>query len=101
LNAPVSDEEVIRAVKWRYRTCNYLFRLGFGWIIAGVVLSLFPTSLKSLGESAGTVELVGFGIFSSAVALTLAIYRCPVCDRFLSRFRPQKNLCPHCGAKVR
>jgi hypothetical protein len=96
----VNEEEVIRAVRWRHRICNYLFRLGFGWIIVGIAMSLF-SSLKSLGESAGTVELVGFGIFSSAVALTLAIYRCPVCDRFLSRFRPQKDLCAHCGAKVR
>jgi hypothetical protein len=44
---------------------------------------------------------VGAGIFSAAVGLTLAIYRCPVCDRYLSRFRSRKELCPHCGAKVR
>lgn len=97
----MSEEEIVRAVKWRYRICNYLFRLGFAWIIAAIVMSLFPASLKWFGESAVTVEFIGLGIFSSAFALTLAIYRCPVCDRFLSRFRPQKDRCPHCGAKVR
>jgi hypothetical protein len=96
----VNEEEVIRAVRWRYRICNYLFRLGFGWIIVGIAMSLL-SSLKSLGEIVGTVELIGLGIFSSAFVLTLAIYRCPVCDHLLSRFRPQKDFCPHCGAKVR
>jgi hypothetical protein len=47
------------------------------------------------------VGITGAGIFSAAFALTLAIYRCPVCDRFLSRFRPRKDQCGHCGAKVR
>src|SRR6478609_7160081 len=97
----MSEEEVIKAVKLRYRICNYLFRFGFAWIIAGIVMSWLPPSLRLLEESAGTIELVGLGMFSSAFALTLAIYRCPICDRFLSRFRPQKDRCAHCGAMVR
>jgi rubrerythrin len=56
------------------------------------------------GETSALSEIiqwVGFGIFSAAFALTLAIYRCPVCDRYLSRFRPRKELCPNCGANIR
>jgi rRNA maturation protein Nop10 len=33
--------------------------------------------------------------------MTFALYRCPVCDHYLSKFRPNKEKCAHCGAKVR
>jgi hypothetical protein len=95
-----NDEEIIKAVRWRYRICNYLFRLGMGWFFAGAILSTFPHSPIS-ESTANMIELVGAGIFSAAFALTLAIYRCPVCDRYLSRFRPRKDQCPNCGAKIR
>jgi hypothetical protein len=49
----------------------------------------------------GTGELIGLGIFMSGFAITLAIYRCPVCDHYLSKFRPDKTKCAHCGARVR
>jgi hypothetical protein len=94
----MSDEDVVNAVRWRYRICNYLFRLGMAWFFLGAILGTLP---RQSIATASLIELIGAGIFSAAVALSLAIYRCPVCDHFLSRFRPRKDQCPHCGAKVR
>jgi hypothetical protein len=94
----MTDDEIIKAVRWRYRICNYLFRLGIIWFVIGAALEMlhYKTEWPPI-----TVQMVGAGIFTSAAALTLAIYRCPVCDHFLSRFRPKKEQCQHCGAKVR
>jgi cytochrome c biogenesis protein CcdA len=100
----LSEKEVIRSVRWRFRICNYLFNLGFVWIFVGILGLFFAEILHanaSDSEIALAIELVGFGIFSAAFALTLAIYRCPVCDKYLSRFRPRKEYCPSCGAKIR
>ena len=99
----MTEREALQAVRWRYRICNYLFRLGFTWLglatvgylLAGT-LHLDETVLSELSEG----EIVGLGIVSAAFALTLAIYRCPICDRYLSRFRPRKEFCPSCGAKI-
>lgn len=94
----MNDEDVVKAVRWRYRICNYLFTLGAVWMAIGAILgAIAATGLKVLFF---TIEMVGFGIFSSAFAMSLAIYRCPACDHFLSRFRPRKDLCGHCGARV-
>jgi hypothetical protein len=99
----LSDEEVLRAVRWRFRICNYLFKLGAAWIVLGIIGLLFVDAFHTDATSSDipfVVELIGFGIFSAAFVLTLAVYRCPVCDKYLSRFRPQKEYCPSCGAQV-
>jgi hypothetical protein len=96
----MTDEEIIKAVRWRYRTCNYLFGLGAIWIAVGLAAGVLAGYFNA-DWPGYTVELIGFGIFTAAFALTLAIYHCPVCDRYLSKFRPDKERCAHCGAKVR
>ncbi len=96
----MKDDDVIAMVRSRYRICNYLFRLGIGWFMVGVTLDALPHQL-GLTWNASMVELVGGGIFTAAAALTFAIYRCPVCDHFLNRFRPRKDQCGNCGAKIR
>lgn len=97
----LSDDEVIQAVKWRYRVCNYLFRVAVGWLLAGMILRWSPILSESTGWSAGIVEAVGVGILCSAFALAFAIYRCPICDRLLSRFSAKIDHCSHCSAKIR
>lgn len=94
------DEEIIKAVRWRFRICNYLFKVAAVWLAVGFVVTAISASYQ-LGVSGVTVELIGLGLFSAAFGLTLAIYRCPVCDRYLSRFRPDNEKCAHCGATVR
>jgi rRNA maturation endonuclease Nob1 len=44
--------------------------------------------------------LVDVAIFSAAFVMARVIYRCAVCDRYFSRFRPPKEFCPSCGAKI-
>ena len=98
----IDESTTIREVRWRYRICNYLFNTGAFWIAAGMVGGMWTRSPgKDMDGVWNAVTLVGFGIFSVAFALTLAIYRCPVCDKYLSRFRPDKTKCPRCGARVR
>jgi uncharacterized membrane protein len=98
----LTDAQTIQAVRWRYRICNYLFKLGSLWVVAGFA----GTTLAGYKQDeswtfySAVAEIVGAGIFSAAFAMTLAIYRCPVCDKYLSRFRPSKEVCPSCGAKV-
>jgi ssDNA-binding Zn-finger/Zn-ribbon topoisomerase 1 len=100
----LASDEIIRLVKERFRICKYLFRLGAIWIAAGAVLICgfaFSAREDEFGEAALNVELIGFAIFAAAFALTLAIYRCPVCDKYLSRFRADKFRCPRCGAQIK
>jgi hypothetical protein len=99
-----NEEGVLRAVRWRFRICNYFFNFGVAWMLVGFVGVLLQDRFHADATFNGlpfVVELIGFAIFSSAFVLTLAIYRCPVCDKYLSRFRPRKEYCQSCGAKVR
>ena len=92
---------VLQEVRMRYRICNYLFRLGAIWMLAGYAILFLAKASRELNQLGFVVILIGAGIFSAAAALTFAIYRCPVCDKYLSRFRPNKRICPRCGTKVR
>jgi hypothetical protein len=98
----ISEDDCIRSVQWRFRICNYLFRLGSVWIAIGAIGVSVVADWNGARVDATMVAvvLVGMGIFSAASVLTLAIYRCPVCDKYLSRFRPCKQFRPSCGAKV-
>jgi hypothetical protein len=92
---------VLKAVRWRYRICNYLFRLGIIWMLFGIIQSFLPNVPKWMEWPADTVLLIALAIFTTGAAMTFAIYRCPVCDRYLNKFRPDEQKCSHCGARVR
>ncbi len=92
----MTESEVIQEVRRRYRICNRLFTVGgLIWIPA---LGAYELTGRKLWL---VIMFIGYGIFFFAFALTLAIYRCPVCNKYLSRFRPDKTKCPGCGARVR
>ena len=95
----MTSEEIIRSVQLRFRACNYLFRLGAIFLLVGVAFEILRWSSSEWIPF--SIELTGAGIFFSAFVLTLAIYRCPVCDHYLSRFRPRKDQCPHCETKIK
>ncbi|MGB7984910.1 MAG: hypothetical protein WCF54_07100 [Terracidiphilus sp.] len=90
-------EEIICAVKMRFRICNYLFKTAFIWFGVGVIFG----PIFNYHSDSEIAMMIGTAIFTLAFALTLAIYRCPVCDTYLSRFRPNKLHCPNCNAKVK
>ncbi|HZP21987.1 MAG TPA: hypothetical protein VFB04_00995 [Terriglobales bacterium] len=94
----MTDEEIVKAVRLRYRICNYLFRLGIAWFVVGVILEMLRLQTQ---WPPITIEMIGAGIFTTGAAMTFALYRCPVCDHYLNKFRPDKEKCAHCGAKVR
>jgi len=99
----LQPDEIIRSVKMRFRICNYLFNTGTIWIGIGAILNVLPaiSNDRSYSEIASVVMVIGFAIFTAAFALTLAIYRCPVCDKYLSRFRTDRLCCPGCNARVK
>jgi hypothetical protein len=80
----LQPEESIRSVQTRFRICRYLFRTGAIWLGIGVILGLIFNH-RSDSEFAFEMTLIGVAIYTIAFALNLAIYRCPVCDKFLSR----------------
>ena len=98
----LSPDEIIRNVGFRFRICNYLFKAAAAWIFFGaavIVISIaFNVLLRGLFLIAASI---GWGLFTAAFTLTLAIYRCPVCDTYLSRFRPDKLHCPGCDAQIK
>ena len=47
------------------------------WMFAGYALTFLAKQGRELAELGVALVVVGFGIFSAAFALTLAIYRCP------------------------
>jgi hypothetical protein len=103
----LAPDEIIRQVKARYRVCKYLFNAAIIWILGGLlsfVIAFFQND-ANLARSFIRIflgsEACALAIFSVAFALTLAIYRCPVCDRYLSPSRPSKLRCPRCKAQVR
>jgi hypothetical protein len=97
----MTEDEVLKAVRWRYRICNYLFRLPIIWMLFGVVQGFLPHVPNWIDWTPDSIHLIALAIFTTGGAMTLAIYRCPVCDHYLSKFRPDKQKCAHCGARVR
>lgn len=92
----LTTEQVIVEVRRRYLICNRLFTVGsLIWLI-GMVAHLRTNQGIWL-----ILAYCGLAVFVAAAGLTVAIYRCPVCNKYLSRFRPDKRLCPRCGAQVR
>ncbi len=97
---PTSDE-TIRKVQMRFRICAYLFRASFAWLVVGFLGMALLEENNQDGSPFTVVIAIGFALFTAAFAVTLAIYRCPVCDTYISRFRKQKDLCGACGARIR
>jgi hypothetical protein len=102
----LEPSEIIRSVKQRYRVCNYLFKTGACWILIGGFGTLLYARIHGQSDSLDassvmTVFIIGAAFYTAGLAMTLAIYRCPVCDKYLSRFRPDKLRCPGCNAKVK
>jgi hypothetical protein len=99
----LDPDEVLRIAKWRFRICNYVFRAGAVW---SVILILAAVGMNFVHDPDASVTLLML-IFAFATtnmigfALTCAIYRCPVCDQYLSRFRPDKLRCPRCNVQVK
>ena len=96
----LSESEIIARVRWRYRVCHYFFNLSGGWFLVGYA-GLALSHAEDTKHLFTIITVTGFGIFSAAFALTLAIYRCPVCDKFIRRFRQSKEHCGACGVKIR
>ena len=92
----MTTEQVILEVRRRYRICNRFFTVGACVWALGLVANALTQQALWLGIAYG-----GLGIFFVGFGLTLSIYRCRVCNKYLSRFRPDKRKCPNCGAQVR
>jgi hypothetical protein len=94
-----------KEMRWRFRACSYLFGVGAVWIFCGTLVNVLFHLLadrRTQEESLPiwfTLSMVGFGITSAGFALSLAIWRCPVCDRFLRR--TDRYSCGKCGATIR
>ena len=94
----MNDEDVIKAVRLRRRICNYLLPSGIYWNAFWQILRHFAPNLFS-GSAFDAAFVTGLAMMTNAVLVSLAIYRCPVCDHFLWRGR-RKDQCAYCGAKV-
>ena len=92
-------------MRWRFRACSYLFNVGAVWILCGTLLNLLVRLVadrrtqEEFSPIWFTLSMVGFGITSAGFALSLAIWRCPVCDKFLRR--TDRYICGKCGATIR
>jgi hypothetical protein len=98
----LTDAEIQSQVRRNYQLCRYIFNCAFAWLIVAVAVGMADGSLSSEPPAVSTTVLyaVGAGIFSVAFTVTLALYRCPVCDKYIHRFRPNKLLCSTCGAHI-
>jgi ribosomal protein S27AE len=103
----LAPEEIIRVVKERYRISNYLSGALAFWILgAAAVASGLQITEPHSGRN-GTltlpfvVLLVGTAMSACILAVKFALYRCPVCDKNLIGFHPDKFHCPRCGAQVK
>ncbi len=94
----MEPEEIIRIVVWRSRICGYMFVVAAIWIVVAAAVYFvclgFDHQNFRLRMISFVLQTVGYGIFSLAFCVQLAIYRCPCCDKFLNRLGPDKLSCP-------
>ena len=74
-NAEMTTEQVILEVRRRYRICNRFFTAGACIWALGMLAHALTRRALWLG-----IAYAGLGIFFIGFGLTLAIYRCPVCN---------------------
>jgi hypothetical protein len=101
----LDPNEIIRLVKERYRVCRYMFVVAAIWVCGGALLYFlwlgFGYQNTHIRLVSFVLQMVGYGTFSIAFAMQLALYRCPICDSFLARRLKDKIRCPRCNAQVR
>jgi hypothetical protein len=101
----LQPEEIIRILAWRSRICRYIIVVAAVWLIVAAVVHFvwlgFESQNTKLNMISFVLQMVGCGTLSVAFAVQFAIYRCPVCDKFLNRLSPDKRHCPQCNAQVR
>ena len=63
-------------------------------------LGIAAVAVVLLGYVAGSlpVALVAAALIVGEVAVSIALWRCPYCDRWLGRRRGR--FCPHCGREL-
>jgi hypothetical protein len=101
----LAPAEIIRLVKERFRIYRYLLGAATVWIVVGAFLYFFWLGFDyanpRLQPVSFVLQTVGYAALSIAIAVKLAIYRCPVCDVYLGRKLKDKLHCPRCNAQVR
>jgi hypothetical protein len=101
----LQQEEIIRIVIWRSRICRYIFVVSAVWMIVAAALYFvwlgFDYQNTHLHSASFVLQMVAYAIFSVAFAVQLAIYRCPVCDKFLNRLSADNLHCTRCNAQVK
>jgi hypothetical protein len=85
----LQPEEIIRIVAWRFRICRYISVVGAVWLIVAAAIYFFWLGFdyqnSNLHLVSFVLQMIGYAIILVAFAVQLATYRCPVCDKFLSR----------------
>jgi hypothetical protein len=101
----MQPDEIIRMVAWRFRISRYIFVLAAVWMVVAAAIYFFWLGFDyqntNLQLASFVLQMIGYAITLVAFAVQLATYRCPVCDKFLSRVRKDKPYCPGCNAKVK
>jgi hypothetical protein len=101
----LQPEEIIRIVAWRFRISRYIFVVSAVWMVVAAAIYFFWLGFDyqntNLRLASFVMQMIGSAIIFVAFAIQLATYRCPVCDKFLSRVRKNKPNCPGCNAKVK
>ena len=101
----LEPEEIIRIVAWRFRISRYIFAVAAVWLVVAAAICFFWLGFDyqntNLRLASFVMQMIGSAIVLVAFSVQLATYRCPVCDKFLSRVHKNKPHCPGCGAKVK
>jgi len=101
----LSPGEIIRIAAWRSRICRYLSNTAICWIfgaaLTGALSRILPHGSDNPADIMLTLIFISAAISTTALALRLAIHRCPVCDRFLNEWRSDNVHCPQCHAQVK
>ena len=104
--APLTPEDLknVRTMRIRSRVCRYLFNAAGIWLIVFASFwawNEFGLHNREVAEHIFQLSYLGYTIIMVvAFAVTLAVYRCPACDKYLSRFRKDKLHCPACGTRI-
>jgi len=101
--ADISESRVVFAVRWRYRIHRYLIVTASIWVIIGGVGAILAIGLgtEPLKMLFYTIQFIGFGLLTAALAVQLAIFRCPVCDHKINWTSWKTEHCSSCGVKIR
>ncbi len=102
VHTDLSQNEILRRVRFQTRMINNLYRAAAAWYVAALLVMVGGVAIDDRAFRAADILLiVALAISTIGIGVDRAIGRCPVCEAYIRRPSRRTNVCRSCGTTLR